>query len=217
MMAGEIGSGSPSSGVDPPPAREIAARTPCRPFNVGDAMIAVAAVAAALALVRMIVGYYVRTWNIIPFGELSGFRDWWMYLTRHPWVVGGVAACGFSALMVLLLAASLAFLAMRMRQPSPPLEELVRQPGMAAVEAMWAGVFAGVVLDSYGLPAAFGILAIGLPVPAAWAALAWTGRWRPEPGWIDPIGRRIGVWWCILVGFYGIAMTIAGLFPPPRL
>lgn len=216
-MAAGIETESPSGVTAPPSGQGPAAPKPCRPFNVGDAMIAVGALAVAMALVRIIWAYYAASFHALPFGELSGFGSWWKYLTAHPLIVGAVAACACSALMVLLLVASLAFLAMRLRQPSPPLEELVRQPGMAAVGAIWAGVFAGVIVDGYGLPVAIGILTLGLPVPAAWAVLAWTGRWKPEPGWIDRFGRWLGVRWCLLVGFYAAAVAIALAFAPePR-
>lgn len=38
----------------------------------------------------------------------------------------------------------------------------------------------------------------GAAVIAAWVLLALSGRRRPEPGWIDPLGRTLGVMWVVL-------------------
>ncbi len=35
----------------------------------------------------------------------------------------------------------------------------------------------------------------GWGVAAAWIALAFNGRWRPERSWIDRLGRGLGVFW----------------------
>jgi hypothetical protein len=35
-------------------------------------------------------------------------------------------------------------------------------------------------------------------VPLAWTLLALAGRWRPEPGWIEWLGRLLGVGWFAL-------------------
>ena len=88
----------------------------------------------------------------------------------------------------------------------------MRRPGMVAVEAMWAGILGSVILDGHGFAPAFGMIALALPVPAAWAALAWTGRWQPEPGWIDRFGRTLGVWWYLLVAFYLAGVAIFEAF-----
>jgi hypothetical protein len=36
-------------------------------------------------------------------------------------------------------------------------------------------------------------------VPTAWMALRWTGYRRPEPGWIDRLGRCLGIFFCLAV------------------
>jgi hypothetical protein len=33
-----------------------------------------------------------------------------------------------------------------------------------------------------------------------WSILVLSGRWHPEPGWIDRVGRALGMFW-ILIGF----------------
>jgi len=213
-MAGGIEGMSATGVVQPSTGQETAVPTRCRPFNVVDGMIAVAAVAVGLALARIVWAYSARSLRGLALHRLSGVSGWWAYLRRHPWVVGGFTALVCSGLIVLLLVGSLAFLSVRLRRPRPPAEQLVRQPGMVAVEAMWAGLLGSVILGGHGSAPALGILALAVPVPAAWAALAWTGRWQPEPGWIDRFGRALGVWWCQLVAFYLAGVATIHAFAP---
>ena len=88
----------------------------------------------------------------------------------------------------------------------------MRQQGMVAVEAMCAGILGSVILDGHSFAPAFGTIALTLPVPATWTALAWTGRWQPEPGWIDRFGRALGVRWCLLVAFDLASVAIFDAF-----
>jgi hypothetical protein len=37
----------------------------------------------------------------------------------------------------------------------------------------------------------------GFVVAGAWIALGIAGRWRPEAGWIDRLGRAVGVFWIV--------------------
>jgi hypothetical protein len=46
----------------------------------------------------------------------------------------------------------------------------------------------------------FNLLRLDLYSPAvagAWLALVLSGRWRPEPDWIDRAGRAFGVCWIV--------------------
>jgi hypothetical protein len=36
---------------------------------------------------------------------------------------------------------------------------------------------------------------VGFAVLGGWAVLVLSGRWRPEPSWIDRAGRIIGATW----------------------
>jgi hypothetical protein len=36
---------------------------------------------------------------------------------------------------------------------------------------------------------------VGIAVTAAWVNLAVCDRWKPEAGWIDRLGRAVGVCW----------------------
>ena len=90
----------------------------------------------------------------------------------------------------------LAFVAFRLRKPRPPLRVVALQPGMVA---LWAVVFHEAIhtvfltaSDGYG-PDLWPEMVLGCCVlPIAWGAMKLTGRWRPEPSWIDRLGRILG-------------------------
>jgi hypothetical protein len=45
---------------------------------------------------------------------------------------------------------------------------------------------------------------IGYAVFASWLILAMGRRWRPEPGWIDRLGRLMGIAWIVWSISYSI-------------
>jgi hypothetical protein len=111
---------------------------------------------------------------------------------------------------------SLSFILLRLRQPRPRRRRLFDQPGFVASVATAAGlVFMGwllfpallgnqpgalwngqaYVLDAWGTTVVFSIMGCGGAVASSWMILAIGGRWRPEPGWIDRIGRGLGAYW----------------------
>lgn len=47
---------------------------------------------------------------------------------------------------------------------------------------------------------------VSVAVAASWCALKASGRWRPEPGWIDRAGRCLSAYWMAL----GVAIAILG-------
>jgi hypothetical protein len=38
---------------------------------------------------------------------------------------------------------------------------------------------------------------VSASVPIAWTVLALRGSWKPEPHWLDRLGRAVGVAWTI--------------------
>jgi hypothetical protein len=48
----------------------------------------------------------------------------------------------------------------------------------------------------------------GFAVAGAWLALALGGRWRPEPSWIDRLGRAVGWLWiaALMVNWFRLAL-----------
>jgi hypothetical protein len=44
---------------------------------------------------------------------------------------------------------------------------------------------------------------LGPAVAGVWLALWISGRWRPEPGWIDRFGRLLGGFWVLSLVAFG--------------
>jgi hypothetical protein len=116
-------------------------------------------------------------------------------------------------------------LAMRLRRPRPNLRSLSRQPGAVACAAAAAGMAAGGIIVLAHLlrldernylqdhpeaehPWQIVQSRIAMAVPAAWLMLAWSGRWRSEPGWIDRTGRILGAYWIGLMIYHLYLLSI---------
>jgi hypothetical protein len=168
-----------------------------RRLNLGDALIAVAA--SALFLAALTRGWMpaVR----IAFDRLSAPTGM-MAQEGSLTPIGplGFAYVVWSFVQPSLLIWFLVFAAFRLRKPRPPLRVVALQPGMVA---LWAVIF-HVALHIVFLTASGGYgpdlwpeMALGCSVlPIAWGVMKLTGRWRPEPTWIDRLGRVLGVcWW----------------------
>jgi hypothetical protein len=41
----------------------------------------------------------------------------------------------------------------------------------------------------------------GLAVAVAWSTSAMSGRWQPEPNWLDRVGFLTGIFWVVLMVF----------------
>ncbi len=159
---------------------------PCRRFGLGDAMILVAGAAVGT------LGVQDRLLGHLP-GEWAREAD-------------------LLAELVLMLASCLV-LAFRLRSPRPSLRRVARQPGavacfaavgiMIASDANWlASLTLAGGWGDVGPIGEWAWLLLDLPhracaaaVPICWALLAFGGRWRPEPGWIDGCGRALGWGW----------------------
>ena len=87
-----------------------------------------------------------------------------------------------------------------LRRPRPPWRALIVQPGFVATlaiafGAVWVNGWAEVLLprphriDSFTGP----WIVVGATVTAAWVVLALSRNWKAEPGWIDWMGRALGV------------------------
>jgi hypothetical protein len=108
----------------------------------------------------------------------------------------------------------LALLALRSRRPDADPRRVVFEPGMAACGMAALGMAVAVlliflVLTIPGNWQGLSSLVLRLvpltcymsavPVVAAWAGLAATGRWRPVPSFIDRLGRALGAWLVLVV------------------
>jgi hypothetical protein len=157
-------------------------------------MVLVAASAVAFVIVRPLVT-----------GRLQDQPDWARYLAV---VIGGLVAWTPTVLIL------------RLRGPRLTLRRLSRQPGFAAgvgstailaigllalvrVSRRGMAVRAGVRLPPpdpswwLGVVLHFGAV-VGPAVIAAWLLLAFSGRRRPSRGWLDLLGRALGIAWIIL-------------------
>lgn len=96
-----------------------------------------------------------------------------------------------------LIAATPAVLLMRLRKPRPDWRHLFRQPGAVACVMLIGAFFVGVDLTWMGvdLPRRFNP---GVVVGVSWALLLASGRWQSERGWVDRLGRVVGVGWIIM-------------------
>lgn len=171
----------------------------CRRFSTGDGAVMVAAAAVSFTVLRFYLPLVAAAFRGVPFDRLSTASDWWDSLASRP-EVAAIAALSASFLLILTLTvASLAHFAVRLRKPRPQFQLLVTQPGFAAVLAVLGGVGLAPAASLIGLHKFVGITCVVFAVPLTWAALAIRGRWRPEAGWIEGVGRAVGVCWCLLL------------------
>jgi hypothetical protein len=125
-----------------------------------------------------------------------------------------------------LMAWSVAWLVLQLRQPRPRLRRLIRQPGFvatfaSAVVLLVSGPIAGVVLTSewrsanistqpiigpprpdwiaYELWSAMVSLQIGASVLAVWGLLAVGRQCRMKSGWLDRVGQGFGIVWAAMI------------------
>ncbi len=178
---------------------------PCRRFNIGDGMIATAAIAGVLAMG----GDFLRT---IPrqvqvwWYYLSAWFGWWSpmrlgQMSRRQLLIElttNVLIFASNVLFAALLPATVATLAIRLRRPRPRFGVLVRQPGtsacIAAVVALIVGIDVAFV-SNWVVP--LNLAVVGLAVAVTGLVLAMTGLRKPERGWIDRSGRLVGVGWIV--------------------
>lgn len=166
----------------------------CRRFNLGDAMILVAAVALMLAL---------RPKEPDP---ARAFREIRTH-SQQPYLELPVVTARFLVAPWLCLTAG--YFACRLTRPRPPWERIREQPGFvaAAVALALAAWNVGCLMLSHWRRAsdrspADGVWQLIPAIPPAiiggWMALRLLGRWAPEPGWIDRLGRVLGWGWIAL-------------------
>jgi hypothetical protein len=179
------------------PIHRLARSVPPRRFTLRDAIVLVAATAVGFAWIR-------KNWGA-SINNFDGLGDWFDAASEM--------------LMALLKCWTVAALGLRLLRPRPPLHRLLRQPGAAACGA--ATIVIGI--DFVGFLIIYSARARSWPWPQffmriwedytsmqpdaepfadsvaiAWALLGLSRRWRPEPSWIDRMGRGVGTLWIIL-------------------
>jgi hypothetical protein len=149
----------------------------CRPFKLIDAMILTAAVAVWIARMRPLWTELQRT--VMASGKGT---PWQVYAGTVP-----------TGLNIALLMLALAYLVIRLIPPRPPRSDLIRQPGMLLL-----GLLIGLVILLMALSAFVPLVAgtnmiIAIILVLSWGAACRRYRSRAEPGWIEGLGRSVGV------------------------
>jgi hypothetical protein len=149
----------------------------CRPFKLVDAMILIAAAAIGMASMRTV-------WNQLPMVGIDRGKSlrWQIY-----------AETVRAGLNISLLMLAVAYVWIRLIPPRLPRWDLIRQPGM-----LFLGVFIGLSFLLMGLSAFVPLvgwtnLIIALALGLSWDAACRWHRSRAEPGWIEGLGRSVGV------------------------
>ena len=187
-------------------------RSEVRRFTIVDGMILVAATAVGLVGARS---------NVIEGRDsLSWDPTWWSYGNLEAGIVS------FAVVIPPAAAWTAAVVILRLRSPRPRGRRLARQPGMVAacsamgamavvvaLNAMFAGLYR--LVRGASIASGNGVLGwclvyslilpsiLGFVVAASWATLAVGRRWRAEPGWIDRLGRALGVFWIAMIPAMG--------------
>jgi hypothetical protein len=157
-----------------------------RRLTLADGLILIAAVAVGLALGR------------IP-QNVHGSDD------SPSLIAMGLMSIYWASLMVMV-----SLIPLRLMTPRPPWRRVRRQPGFIACAAVAFGVVHralcfGVIC--FWRPAVWANINVrsliaspppfGSMIISAWFVLALSGRWRPEPSWIDRSGRVLAIAWIV--------------------
>jgi hypothetical protein len=187
-----------------------------RRFTIADAMALTAATAVGFAITAAAEPSSSRLVREV-LRVLSGPGGWTVE------VLVGV----FVDLSVLLILCGLVpwtptLAALRLCRPRPPWHVLGRRPGAMAcfVAASVVAMAAVPVLATWMLTSPtndfrrrvwwgcvlIGTSQAGVAVLWCWLTMALSGRWRPEPSWIDRAGRLLGAAWIAMLPLSGYAV-----------
>jgi hypothetical protein len=177
----------------------------CRRFGIADAVI--------LAVAKLI--------------GLAADREKWSYLTHfrpRSWADGlyqGIIGFLY-AVLPLLAAWTIALLAIWLRRPDRRLRRAIRTPGASAIAASsfslaFHALWAAAGYSEWSVYKFIESLQLNWQrsacyVIGAWAVLAFCGQWKPEPCWLDRLGRVLGISWIGFAAAYGFATIIGQVF-----
>lgn len=184
-------------------ASTTAKATARRRFTLLDIAILVAASACGLA----VVGWLNSLIKGQDAGNILGYLVR-LYVSRQFGEAGTIAVM---LALPMMAAWTMALIPLRLIRPRPRFRRLACQPGWMACCAVVlalgiAAAISGAVLAIQGRAQALSLLegspvltlAFGPAVLASWMALILGRRWRPEPSWVDRLGRILGVVWVLL-------------------
>jgi hypothetical protein len=177
-------------------------------------MILLAAVATTLASQRgrlLFIPTRIQ-YSAESIGQLAGWLPWQTPLNRQELERALLMTLlGYSSrfLFGLLIIWTPAILWLRLRQPRPPLRELMWQPGLVACGAAALGYWLYLDLSYFLAPTPYVRATVGSIVVVAWL-VQWMGlRWRPEACWVDRLGRVVGFCWvATTIGFLGLSARL---------
>jgi hypothetical protein len=178
-----------------------------RPFGLTDAMILVVAVAAGLSVNRLNWAGFVDRWRqpIDAHDSIETFlalvapqlaagtiatlvlrmrnpRPSFRRIAREP----GSAACTVALAAFVVIACWVGLITAMGR--SVEFSEHLTKAGVHTYGSAALYPLSGRILVAYGDRIAFAIA-------GAWLAVCLSGRWRPEPTWLDRLGRTMGWLW----------------------
>jgi hypothetical protein len=160
----------------------------CRPFKLIDAMILVAVAALGLTAMRPGWDRFQTFW-----AAANGAPTWQAY--------AGIARTSFTIAVLELV---VAYIWIRLIPPRLPWRDLIRQPGMLLLILLIGFSFVYMAVSAFVLLGAASDMIIVFPLGMSWAAACFRYRARAEPGWIEGLGRCLGV---------GILIAIATTYP----
>jgi hypothetical protein len=176
--------------------------TGCREFRLSDAMILLAGLALSLSMGAYLFLLFAEAFSglcrhLIECAE-EVFADRilrWPQLEYH---LRNTSWYGLQVLEMILGGMIPAFLVIRLRRPRPPLRSLIRQPGtVAAVAAVfglfWVTGWLHKLFPDRTSSETGAAIAVGGTVAMAWIVLSFSGWGLSEPGWIDRLGRLLGI------------------------
>jgi hypothetical protein len=153
----------------------------CRPFKLIDAMILVAVAAFGMASMR-------PGWN--------QFQIFWASMKRVPTWQAYVGMAQTS-LTIAFLNLAVAYVWIRLIPPRLPTSDLIRQPGMLSLVLLIGLAFLYLALSAFVPLVAETNMIIALALGLSWGAACRRYRSRAELGWIERIGRFVGVGWVV--------------------
>jgi hypothetical protein len=153
----------------------------CRPFKLIDAMILVATAAAWMALMRPRWNQFQMVWT-----EIRKVPTWQSSI--------GIAQSGLALSLWML---TLAYLVMRLIPPRPPRSDLIRQPGMLLFGLMIGLAILLMLLSAFVPLVGWTNVIIALALGLSWLAACRRYRSRAQSGWIEGVGRFVGVGWVV--------------------
>jgi hypothetical protein len=203
--------------------------TTTRKFLVSDAIVLVAATAVGLAVVKTHHAAMTPLRWTPPFSDVPRFLGWvegvgvclvlaspfamawtlailglrlrrprapWRRLVRQPGLVAGLMA----ALVLVVRLTGFATMCLRvMGQPNLAVWNVAGAGGIGRGGGVFIGLPPGYLLwfDSDHFLNTMAM--IGVAVGSGWVLLLLSGRWRPEPSWIDRAGRVLGWFWIAIL------------------